>query len=84
MAAQVVQEAPGGGDGAAVRLTASAAAQAAVPVTPGMTATASAIRLPVSSTVRVPGGTCTRNSSGSAGSVLMSSSSHQAASVSPE
>src|ERR1017187_4300215 len=40
----------------AVRLTASAAARAAVPFTPGMTAAASANRLPVSSTVRVPGG----------------------------
>src|SRR5438034_1251187 len=42
-----------------------------------MTAAASVIRLPVSSTVRVPGGTCTRNSSGSAGSVLMSSRADQ-------
>ncbi len=51
-----------------VRLTASAAARAAVPFTPGMTATASAIRLPVSSTMRVPGGTCTIQVSASLGS----------------
>jgi hypothetical protein len=47
-----------------------------------MAATASVIRLPVASTMRVPGGTCTWNPSGSMGSVLMSSSSDQTASVS--
>jgi hypothetical protein len=67
----------------AVRLMVSAAARAAVPVRPGMVAAMSVSGLPVSSTTRVPGGMSTRNSSGSAGSVLMSSSSHQAASVSP-
>ena len=66
-----------------MRLTASVAARAAVPFTPGMTAAVSANGLPVSSTVRVPGGTCTWNSSGLTGSVLMSSSSRQVASASP-
>jgi hypothetical protein len=83
MAAQVVQEAPGGGDGAGGAVdglegdTGRGAGQA------GNCRGVIGDGLPVSSTTRVPGGMCTRKSSGSPGSVLMSSSSHQAEGASP-
>ena len=60
MAAQVVQEAAGGGDSAgAVRVTASAAARAAVPVAQGIPRGGVDQRVAEdSSTTRVPGGMC--------------------------
>ena len=86
MAAQVVQEAAGGGTASVPQRKASAAVRAAVPVRPGMPAVASIIGLPVSSTTRVPGGMCGRNAAGSAvspGSAVTSSSSHHSAGASP-